>query len=99
MLRFAPDAGLFGPQSVTWRVHADPLLVLGGLRALLLQAAHPLAMAGVMAHSEFREDPWGRLWFARRDTSARSPTARPLTRTGRRPGARHAPDGRTASSR
>jgi uncharacterized protein (DUF2236 family) len=57
-----PDPGLFGPDSVTWRVHADPLLALGGLRALLLQAVHPLAMAGVSAHSDFRADPWGRLF-------------------------------------
>src|SRR4051794_24159805 len=56
----APDAGLFGPDSVTWRVHADPVMALGGLRALLLQAVHPLAMAGVAAHSSFRDDPWGR---------------------------------------
>jgi uncharacterized protein (DUF2236 family) len=61
VLRLAPDPGMFGPQSVTWRVHADPLLALGGLRALLLQAVHPLAMAGVAAHSQFRSDPWGRL--------------------------------------
>lgn len=56
-----PDPGIYGPDSVTWRVHADPLLALGGLRALLLQALHPIAMAGVAAHSEFRHDPWGRL--------------------------------------
>ena len=61
VLRIAPDPGIFGPDSVTWRVHADPLLALGGLRALLLQAVHPLAMAGVAAHSSFRSDPWGRL--------------------------------------
>lgn len=53
--------GLFGPESVSWRVHADPVLVLAGLRALLLQALHPRAMAGVAAHSGFRTDPWGRL--------------------------------------
>lgn len=58
-----PDeaAGLFGPDSVTWRVHADPLLIVGGLRALLLQALHPLALAGVAKHSGFKQDPWGRL--------------------------------------
>src|SRR5487761_1975866 len=61
LLRIAPDPGIYGPQSVSWRVHGDPLLGLGGLRALLLQALHPLAMAGVAAHSEFRADPWGRL--------------------------------------
>jgi len=57
-----PDPGLFGPESVTWRVHADPLIWLGGVRALLLQAVHPLAMAGVAGHSQFRSDPWGRLF-------------------------------------
>jgi uncharacterized protein (DUF2236 family) len=56
-----PDAGLFGPQSVTWRVHADPFLFLGGLRALMLHALHPQAMAAVAQSSGFRADPWGRL--------------------------------------
>lgn len=57
----APDPGLFGPDSITWRVHGDPVLAVGGLRALLLQSLHPLAMAGVAQHSGFRSDPWGRL--------------------------------------
>lgn len=56
-----PDPGLFGPQSLTWRVHADPAMALGGLRALMLQAVHPLAMAGVAQHSDYQTDPWGRL--------------------------------------
>ena len=55
------DPGLYGPDSVTWRVHADPSMALAGLRALLLQAVHPRAMAGVAEHSGFRGDPWGRL--------------------------------------
>src|SRR4051794_7437423 len=55
------DAGLFGPDSVTWRVHSDPVLWIAGLRALLLQAVHPAAMAGVLEHSDFRADPWGGL--------------------------------------
>jgi uncharacterized protein (DUF2236 family) len=55
------DEGLFGPASLTWRVHADPVMGVGGLRALHLQALHPLAMAGVAQHSSFRDDPWGRL--------------------------------------
>jgi len=55
------DAGFFGPDSVTWRVHSEPVLFLGGLRALLLQALHPRAMHGVAEHSNFREDAWGRL--------------------------------------
>ena len=56
------DPGLYGPDSVSWRVHADPSMALAGLRALFLQAVHPLAMAGVAEHSDFREDPWGRLF-------------------------------------
>ena len=58
----AADPGLYGPDSVTWRVHADPSMALAGLRALLLQALHPLAMSGVAQHSDFRQDPWGRLF-------------------------------------
>ncbi|WP_371483826.1 oxygenase MpaB family protein [Kitasatospora sp. NBC_00315] len=57
-----PDGGLFDPRSVSWRVHGDPAMALAGLRALFLQALHPLAMAGVAEHSAFREDPWGRLY-------------------------------------
>lgn len=52
--------GLFGPHSVTWRVHADPVSVVGGMRALLIQALEPRAMAGVDQHSTFRDDPWTR---------------------------------------
>lgn len=55
------DLGLFGPGSVTWRVHAEPILALAGLRALYLQALHPKAMAGLMQNSDYRADPWGRL--------------------------------------
>ena len=53
--------GFFGPDSVTWRVHADPASSIGGLRALLLQALHPVAMDGVASNSEFRAEPWQRL--------------------------------------
>jgi uncharacterized protein (DUF2236 family) len=56
------DTGLFGPESVTWRVHADSAMLIGGIRALLLQTMHPLAMAGVADHSAYRTDPTGRLW-------------------------------------
>jgi len=56
------DPGIYGPESISWRVHADPSMALGGLRALLLQAVHPLAMSGVAQHSDFRGDPWGRLF-------------------------------------
>ncbi len=56
-----PDPGLFGPDSITWRIHGDPAMALAGFRALLLQAVHPLVMAGFDANSGFRDDPWGRL--------------------------------------
>lgn len=55
------DPGLFGPGSPIWRVHGDLSMLIGGLRALLLQTLHPLAMAGVAEHSDYRQDPWGRL--------------------------------------
>jgi uncharacterized protein (DUF2236 family) len=57
----AADDGLFGPASVTWRVSADLASPVAGLRSLLLQALHPLAMAGVDQHSGWRRDPVGRL--------------------------------------
>ena len=55
------DGGLFGPDSITWRVHADPTYAVAGLRGLLLQALHPLAMAAVEQNGGFEADPWGRL--------------------------------------
>lgn len=55
------DPGLFGPDSVTWRLHEDSALIAGGLRALMLQTMHPLAMAGIAQHSRYRTDPLGRL--------------------------------------
>lgn len=55
------DSGLFGPQSVTWRVHADPMMGIGGLRGLMLQSLHPEAISVVQRYSNFREHPWHRL--------------------------------------
>ncbi|MGP4003736.1 oxygenase MpaB family protein [Streptomyces sp. 8N706] len=55
------DPGLFGPSSVTWQMHADPMMWIAGVRALYLQALHPRAVRGVMQNSDFREDAWGRL--------------------------------------
>ncbi|MHA6765539.1 oxygenase MpaB family protein [Streptacidiphilus sp. PAMC 29251] len=56
------DLGLFGPDSVVWRVHGDiPGMITGGLAALLLQSLHPLAIAGVDQHSDFRDNPIERL--------------------------------------
>lgn len=76
------DAGLFGADSITWRIHADfPGMLSGGLCALMLQTLHPLALAGVWDHSGFRTDLVGRLrrttgfvagttYAARRDADA-----------------------------
>ncbi|WP_101925868.1 MULTISPECIES: oxygenase MpaB family protein [Luteimonas] len=56
------DPGLFGPDSATWRIHADfPGMLSGGLCALMLQTLHPRALAGVWDHSNFRTDLVGRL--------------------------------------
>ncbi|TMC07458.1 MAG: DUF2236 domain-containing protein, partial [Chloroflexi bacterium] len=55
------DAGLFGPGSIVWRVHRDRSFPLAGMRALMVQALHPLAMAGVAQHSDWQRDPFGRL--------------------------------------
>jgi uncharacterized protein (DUF2236 family) len=55
------DPGLFGPDSVTWRVHADVSMFVGGITALMLQTLHPLAAAAVADHSRFREEPLERL--------------------------------------
>src|SRR6201996_7023349 len=51
------DDGFFGPDSVTWRLHSDLRQPVAGLRSLVLQALHPLAMAGVDQHSQWRDDP------------------------------------------
>lgn len=55
------DPGLFGPESISWRVHSDPAIGIGGLRAILLQAMHPGAMTAAARTSDYRRDPWGRL--------------------------------------
>lgn len=55
------DPGLFGPGSMTWAVVGDTAVFVGGIRALLVQAAHPEVAAGVAEHSRYHEDPLGRL--------------------------------------
>ncbi|WP_339407644.1 oxygenase MpaB family protein [Pseudomonas helleri] len=56
------DPGLFGPDSISWQVHGDfTSMLIGGISALMLQALHPLALAGVWDHSNFRQDMLGRL--------------------------------------
>ncbi len=60
-LFYGGDPGLFGPESVSWTVIGDAASFVGGVRALLIQAAHPEVVAGVGDHSRYREDPLGRL--------------------------------------
>lgn len=60
-LDYPGDPGLFGAESMTWPVAGDTAVFVGGIRALLVQAAHPEVAAGVAQHSRYREDPLGRL--------------------------------------
>lgn len=55
------EPGWFDDDAPIRRVHADASMFIGGLRALLFQSLHPLAMAGVAQHSDYQHDPWGRL--------------------------------------
>lgn len=57
-----PDPGLFGPDSVSWRIHDDPAALVGGMRALMLQSLLPGVMHGFYVSTDARADPWGRLW-------------------------------------
>jgi uncharacterized protein (DUF2236 family) len=59
--RVGTGPGWFEPDGVVWRVHGDLSTLVGGVAALLGQAAHPLALAGVRRHSSYLEDPWQRL--------------------------------------
>lgn len=60
-LEYAGDPGLCGPGSVSWHVVGDVAAFIGGIRALLVQAAHPEVVAGVADHSRYEKDPLGRL--------------------------------------
>ncbi len=55
------DPGLLGPSSMSWEIIGDSTAFVGGIRALLMQAAHPEVVAGVDQHSTYRTDPLGRL--------------------------------------
>lgn len=97
----AGDPGLFGPDSVTWRVHADPAMLVGGLTALMLQSLHPLVLAGVLEHSDFRTRPLERLGrtssFVVATTYGSTPVAERMFHTVRTMHSRvvgTAPDGR-----
>ena len=98
-----PGPRWFGEDRPIRRVHADASMFVGGLRALLLQSLHPLAMAGVADHSDYRGDPWGRLQRTSTLPGGRPPSAPPTdAQRGGRPGPRRpparcrgtAPDGR-----
>jgi len=55
------DVGFFGPESVSWRVHGETTVLFGGARALLMQAAHPLVIAGARQSGFYQRNPWKRL--------------------------------------
>ncbi len=104
-LASADDPGWFGPGSAVWQVHSSSSMLIGGLRALLLQTLHPLAMAGVAEHSDYKNDPWGRLHrtgrFVGATTYGNSSTAQGAVDTVRAVHDRvkgFAPDGRPYSA-
>ncbi len=59
--RVSGDVGYFGPDSVSWRVHREVTVLFGGARALLMQAAHPLVIAGARQTGFYERNPWRRL--------------------------------------
>lgn len=61
MTRADEAAGLFGPDSISWSIDRELVVLAGGSCALLMQAAHPVVAAGVVEHSTFASDPFGRL--------------------------------------
>lgn len=100
-----PDAGLFGPGSGTWRVMAEPASIVGGIRGLLVQLLHPLAVAGVVQHSRYEQDPLARLHATARyvTSTAFGSTEEALRAAGvvravHRHVAGRMPDGRTYSA-
>src|SRR5438105_7777764 len=56
-----PNAGLFGPGSISWQVNRETSVLFGGARALLMQAAHPLVLAGARQTGFYEHNPWKRL--------------------------------------
>jgi uncharacterized protein (DUF2236 family) len=60
-IHHSPGERWFAEDRPIRRVHGDTAMFVGGIRALLLQSLHPLAMAAVAEHSDYRGDPWGRL--------------------------------------
>ncbi|MET0741572.1 MAG: oxygenase MpaB family protein [Candidatus Nanopelagicales bacterium] len=96
------DAGWFGPGSAIWSVHGSMSTLVGGIRALLLQTAHPLALAGVEQHSDYRSDALGRLQRTNRfvttvtfGSSAQALAAVERVQRAHAPVVGSAPDGRS----
>ena len=101
----AGDAGWFGPSSAAWQVNGSLATLVGGPRALLLQACHPLALAGVEQHSSYRSDPLGRLQrtnlYVTTSTfgsSAQAEQTAAMVRAVHERVVGHAPDGRPYSA-
>jgi uncharacterized protein (DUF2236 family) len=67
--------GLFGPGSVTWRVLGEPVLWVGGLRAMYLQALHPRTIRATWQNTAFARpgEAWGR--FGRTPPRSRGPAS------------------------
>jgi uncharacterized protein (DUF2236 family) len=59
--RVRSDEGYFGPKSVSWQVHREVTVLFGGARAMLMQAAHPLVIAGANQTGMYERNPWKRL--------------------------------------
>jgi uncharacterized protein (DUF2236 family) len=104
-LEYRGDPGLCGPDSVTWPVIGDAAAFIGGIRALLIQAAHPEVVTGVAEHSRYQEDPLGRLSRTSAYVTATSFGAMPeveaavgLVRSAHRPVRGESPRGRRYSA-
>lgn len=79
------DEGLFGPGTAVWKIHGNVATIIGGIRALLLQATHPAPLNGVASHSRYKSDPLGRLagttkWLTITTFAARSEIEREAAR-------------------
>ena len=101
------DRGLLGPDSVAWRVIGHPVALVGGLRSLIVQSLHPLAMAGVARAQRLpaaaRSTACGAprsTWRRRRSGTPRPPhAAAERVRRGAREGPRHRSGDRPALQR
>jgi uncharacterized protein (DUF2236 family) len=82
------EVGLYLPTDAPWVVHADLATLVGGVRALLMQALHPGSLAGVRSHSRYKDDPLGRLsgtirWLTLTTFGSREALAKEAARVNR----------------